>query len=226
MNIKDIKTIGIYAYISQDLKIVGGLEAQIYHLSNELQHRGYQVVLHCLAASVPSYTVKRLENGIYTFSSDDILEHIQLSDKFGERIIFSFGIRDGKIQDIATRVAKYLGCKHITFVYFTKEESDWRSTFDEKKAVTSFLERRNYIDNFKSRCAKIVKDADLVIVPTEYVRGQIVSCANYNDYAKIKVCYHGIKIDDTEVINDAKWLNLEPTFIHASRLKDPESLDK
>lgn len=226
MNIKDIKTIGIYAYISQDLKIVGGLEAQIYHLSNELQSRGYQVILHCFIESTFPHTVKQLENGIYTFSSDDVLEHLQLSDRCSEQIIFSFGIRDGKIQNAATQVAKYFGCKHVTFIYFTKEESDWRSIFDEKKAITSFLERRNYMDDFKSRCAKIVEDADLVIVPTEYVRGQIVSCANYNDYAKIKVCYHGIKIDDTEVVNKDKWLNLEPTFIHASRLKDPESLDK
>ena len=46
---KDIKTIGIYAYIDKDLNIIGGLEAQVYHLSKELEKRDYQIIIHCLA---------------------------------------------------------------------------------------------------------------------------------------------------------------------------------
>lgn len=220
----NIKTIGIYAYISYDLQIIGGLEAQVYHLSKELRQRGYQVILHCF------YNAKEIrkeytEDGIFKFSSQYFIENLNCSRLLQEDIIFSFGIRDGKIQDIASRVAKTLDKKHVTFVYFTKEESDWRSTFDSNKNTTTFKQREEYMNNFRNVCKEVVEGADLVIVPTEYVRGQLVSCVNYLDYGKIKVCYHGIKIEDT-IPNRAKWLKEKPTFIHASRLKYPESLDK
>ena len=35
----NIGTIGIYAYITYDLKVIGGLEAQVFHLANELIKR-------------------------------------------------------------------------------------------------------------------------------------------------------------------------------------------
>ena len=233
---KDIKTIGIYAYIDKDLNIIGGLEAQVYHLSKELEKRDYQIIIHCLADKsddeyIEYKSIKK--SGTPTtiiYSSKEFDDNLQFSLKMSEDIIFAFGIRDGKIFDMASKISHMLSKPLVSFVYFTKEESDWRSKFQDidniKNCDSSEKYQKEYMKKFQNICKDIVDRSDLVIVPTEYVRGQIVSCADYKDYDKIKVCYHGIPELSSMFSNNYKWLNEEPGFIHASRLKHPQSIDK
>ena len=63
------------------------------------------------------------------------------------------------------------------------------------------------MDNFRKICDEIINESNLVIVPTEYVRGQLVSCTDYKNYDKIKVCYHGIANSESMFNNNYKWLN-------------------
>ena len=82
------------------------------------------------------------------------------------------------------------------------------------------------MDNFRKICDEIINESNLVIVPTEYVRGQLVSCTDYKNYDKIKVCYHGIYESKYMHQNLNKWMIGEPSYVHASRLKHPQSIDK
>lgn len=222
----NIGTIGIYAYITYDLKVIGGLEAQVFHLANELIKRNYNVVIHCLASPSDEAKDEVVGYGLTTCSSPYFTENFAFSKRFKEDIIFAFGIRNGKIFDMASQVAKNLDVKLVSFVYFTKEESIWRSKFNTNGIETTNQYQEKFMDNYKNVCKTIVEESDLVIVPTEYVRGELVAHANYKDLYKIKVCYHGIHVDNDILPSRDKWKKLNPTFVHASRLKHPESIDK
>ena len=231
---KNIKTIGIYAYISKDLKIIGGLEAQVYHLSNELSKRGYNIIIHSLNYDNEDYFRSGVDNNISIVSIkngiNDLEKNYEISNFHNEDIIFAFGIRDGKIYKAASYTTKKMGIPLVSFVYFTKEESNWRSKFktiDNIPDCESGEEyQKEYMDNFKKICDEIISKSNLVIVPTEYVRGQLVSCTNYENYDKIKVCYHGICNSISMKQDNLKWMDGEPVFVHASRLKHPQSIDK
>ena len=232
---KNIKTIGIYAYISPKLEIIGGLEAQIYHLSKELSKRGYNVIIHSLNYDNEDYFRSGVDNdniGIVSIKDgiNNLDKNYKASKYHSEDIIFAFGIRDGKIYKAASYTAEKLGIPLVSFVYFTKEESDWRSKFKTIDNIpncdSSEEYQKEYMDNFRKICDEIINESNLVIVPTEYVRGQLVSCTDYKNYDKIKVCYHGIANSESMFNNNYKWLNEEPVFVHASRLKHPQSIDK
>jgi len=232
---KNIKTIGIYAYISPKLEIIGGLEAQIYHLSKELSKRGFNVIIHSLNYDNEDYFRSGVDNdniGIVSIKEgiNNLDKNYEVSKYHSEDIIFAFGIRDGKIYKAASYTAEKLGIPLVSFVYFTKEESDWRSKFktiDNIPDCDSGEEyQKEYMDNFRKICDEIINESNLVIVPTEYVRGQLVSCTDYKNYDKIKVCYHGIYESEHMQQNFNKWMMGEPSYVHASRLKHPQSIDK
>lgn len=239
-----MKTIGIYAYIDSNLSVVGGIEAQVFHLALTLEKLDFNVVIHCLKSTKTGLSfqkqhfvfqteVKKLSQNIQIISPNTcfdfdkaIQENIRLSKQENEDIIFSFDTRDGYISSITKFVKEELSIPLITFVYFTTEERWWRSHFIEKSKNTYYRttqnEQNQYLLNKEEVLQNILHISDLIIVPTHYVKGQIITNTGFKYGDKIKICYHGVP--ETQGFN-TKWKNIR-TFLYASRMSVPISCDK
>lgn len=241
-----MRCIGIYAYSKSYNDTVGGVEAQVTHLAQELAKRGYRVIIHCLANDDVglSYT----EAG-FTFQSSStahnnnitvvktthggplqsaVAENTRISEEYGEEIIFCFGTRDGYVFDQAIQTSKSLTIPLVSFIYFTVEERWYRSHFVSRTRTIPGLatedEKQKFFDDGEETVRRVVRDSTLVIVPTHYVRGQVLTLTGISATEKIKICYHGVS-EDLFSHDITKWDATRET-LNIARLNIPFACDK
>jgi len=153
-------------------------------------------------------------------------ENLAFSKKEKETIIFCFDTREGHVFDISRHVKEELDIPLVSFVYFTVEERWWRSQFTEwGKNRLGLADQKEEEQYFISR-QKILQDmihfSDAVIVPTHYVRGQLLALSSVEDAYKMHVCYHGIP----PVTGSRKTWKKEAPFLQACRMHVPYACDK
>lgn len=240
------RTIGIYAYSKSARDTVGGVEAQVTHLAHTLAARGFGVVIHCLAAEDVGLSFG--ENGIL-FQSEvtqqgehikvfkpahgpgfegAVEENIRVSQENNEELILCIGTRDGYVFDLAIAASKKLGIPLISFIYFTFEERWFRSHFSARTrsipGLSSQAEKRDFYAKGENVVARVVEESDLVIVPTHYVRAQVLAIAGIEKAGKVRICYHGAN-EAIFAATSRPW-NSAGNILNVARLNIPYACDK
>lgn len=238
--------IGIYGYCSAADDTYGGVESQIRHLAGALTAGGWQVVVHCLSAPLAGWHVadgdyrvgprtRRLTPGVVEFVpahgpglTGAVDENVSASAEHHEELILAFGTRDGWVFDLAFAAADQLGVPVVSFVYFTTEERWYRAQFTSRTRSVAGLaddtERSQLVESSLQVLRRVLDRSHLVIVPTDYVRGQLSGMVEPPDAAKIRVAYHGVA-PDLFAPRPQPW---EPgdTWLHVSRLSVPFAAHK
>jgi len=241
-----IKTIGIYAYTKGANDTFGGVESHVTHLSKTLVSFGYNVVIHCLAASGSGLHVqqkkftfgelcKEISPGLTVYTGVNgpgiegcVEENIEISTKKEEEVIFCFGTRDGFVFDVAIEAKNRLKIPMISFVYFTIEERWFRAQFGSRtRSIPGVASKRERDELFESGALvvdKVVKNSDLIVAPTNYVRAQILAITSVEYSAKTFVSYHGIS-DELFDRRPSKWAP-KSDFMIVARLGVPFACHK
>lgn len=245
---ESFSTIGIYAYTKSAHETIGGIEAQVTHLSRSLASEGYKVIIHFLASEDVGIQIddendfsfgSKIENAsenIKIFRPSHgpglegaIEENTLISLENKEDIILCFGTRDGYVFDLAIGAKNKLGIPLVSFVYFTVEERWYRSHFSARGrtiyGLASQAEKDAYFLSGENTVKKIVNESSLVIAPTHYVRGQLITIAGVEHTHKIKICYHGVDENLFRRTSEKDWSASDDLLIVA-RLSVPFSCDK
>ncbi|NBU69979.1 MAG: glycosyltransferase [Bacteroidetes bacterium] len=240
------RTIGIYAYSKSARDTVGGVEAQVTHLAHTLAERDFNVVIHCLAAEDVGLSFG--EDGI-TFQSEvtqqgehikvfkpthgpgfkgAIEENIRVSKENNEELILCIGTRDGYVFDLAIAASKELSIPLVSFIYFTFEERWFRSHFSSRTrsipGLASLDEKKDFYTKGEDVVSRVVEGSDLVIVPTHYVRAQVLAISGIEKAGKVRICYHGANEAIFGAVSQP-WSS-SGDILNVARLNVPYACDK
>jgi glycosyltransferase involved in cell wall biosynthesis len=235
--------IGIYAYTRFVGDTFGGVEAHVGHIASFLAASGYRVVVHCLSAPNAGWHIAAKEFSIgrrLAEKRSDLWEFIpahgpgvegcireneEVTKQFDERLILSFGTRDGFASGIALRVASKLGLRLVSFVYYTGEERWFRSQFTSRTrsiAGIASSEEKNALDaQGRAILNDVIVKSDLIVVPTHYVRGQLSNTLPPPDMVKVVVCYHGVDTGLFRLSAGKEWWQYNEKWVHVSRISTP-----
>lgn len=234
-------TIGIYGYCASAGDTFGGVESQIRHLAGALTAAGWHVVVHCLSAPLGGWHVAggefrvgarthRAADGVVEFVpahgpgfAGAVIENVAVSVEHQEQVILAFGTRDGWVFDVAFAAADQLGVPVVSFVYFTAEERWYRSQFTSRTRSIAGLaddtERTELTEHGIVVLRRVLDRSHLVVVPTDYVRGQLSALVDPPDAAKVTVVYHGVD-PGLFTRREQPWAP-GATWLHVSRLSVP-----
>lgn len=207
-------TIGIYAYTAGAADTFGGVESHVAHFAKSLTRLGMRVVIHCLSSAGPPLVMsegrvhfkERLSEavpGVIAYHplhgpgiEGAVDENVAISQAHNERTIFCFGTHDGYVFDIAIKSVERLSVSLISFIYFTIEERWFRSFFRSRtRSIAGLSSPNERLESFEyggDIVARVVAASRRVVVPTHYVRAQILAIAGVDAAPKTTVCYHGV----------------------------------
>jgi glycosyltransferase involved in cell wall biosynthesis len=157
-----------------------------------------------------------------------IAENVEISTQYGEEFILAFGTRDGWVFDIAFAAGDQLDLPVVSFVYFTAEERWFRSQFTSRTrsvaGVANEQEAALLQDSGITVLRDVMERSRAVIVPTDYVKGQLATLFDPTVMAKVAVVYHGV---DTDLFTpgSGSWQRGGP-WLHISRLSVPFAAHK
>lgn len=233
------KVIGVWAYVKSSADHFGGVETQVARLCAELRRLGASIVLHCLSSARAGWHVAdgQFRQGpscdmqSETFSvfhpqngpglEGCVSENVAVAGRLHEEVILAFGTRDGHVFDIAREGSNVLGIPLVSFIYFTAEERQYRSQFHNRTrsipGVASTAERADLIDHSLQVIVDTVAASELVVVPTMYVRDQVVNIAQ-DAMEKCRVIYHGV---DDDFVIQRNCCPPRRGWLHVSRVSLP-----
>lgn len=234
-------TIGLYGYCASADDTYGGVESQIRHVAVALAASGWRVVIHCLSTPRAGWHVadgkfavgsrtRQVADGVLEFVpahgpgfEGTVAENVATSVENHEQMILAFGTRDGWVFDVAFTAADHLGVPVVSFVYFTVEERWYRAQFTSRTrsvaGLADAIERAELADRSFEVLRRVLERSQLVIVPTDYVRGQLAALADPPDATKVAVVYHGV--DPQLFIKGPQPWQPGRTWLHVSRLSVP-----
>jgi glycosyltransferase involved in cell wall biosynthesis len=233
--------VGIYGYCTSVDDTFGGVESHIGHLARALAAAGWEVVVHCLSAATAGWhvadgefrigprtrqTAERVTEFVPAQGpgvAGAIAENIAASVEHREQAILAFGTRDGWVYDVAFAAADALDLPVVSFVYFTAEERWYRAQFTSRTRAIPGLadddERALLDDHGQEVLRRVVDRSELVVVPTDYVRGQLSALLAPPAATKIVVVYHGV--DPATFGRRTEPWTPGGAWLHVSRLSIP-----
>lgn len=234
-------TIGIYGYCAAAGDTFGGVESHLSHLASALVSAGWRVVVHCLSAPRAGWHVlggefrigphtTPITDGLIEFvpahgpgHGGAVAENVAVSRDYAEQAILAFGTRDGLVFDLALTAADELGLPVVSLVYFTAEERWFRAQFTSRtRSIAGLADpaQRQALDTEGVATLRGVLDRSaVVVVPTDYVKGQLSALVEPPDAAKIVTVYHGV---DPKLFTPRRevW-RPGGVWLHVSRLSVP-----
>ncbi len=239
-------TVGIYGYCASAADTFGGVESHLSHLARALVAAGWRVVVHCLSAPGAGWHVAdgefRVGPRTREVSADlvefvpahgpgltgAVAENVAASVRYAEQTILVFGTRDGWVFDVALAAAEELGLPAVSLVYFTAEERWYRAQFTSRSrsiaGLADAIERAALDTRGVATLRDVIERSALVVVPTDYVKGQLAALVEPPDATRIVTVYHGV---DPELFarRDRPW-GPDGAWLHVSRLSVPFAAHK
>lgn len=239
-------TVGIYAWCDDLASTPGGIESYVVNLAHQLAGRGIGVVVHCLGAGRAGWHVhdgefqvgphlREVGPALRTFVpahgpgfAGAVAENVTVSRRFDERLVLAFGTRDGYVFDLAAAAARELSRPAVAFYYHSADERWFRGQFTSRGAGVAGLagpDERAAFDAAAMAAIRALGAAfDAVVVPTEYVRGQLSTLLPPAQAARLVVAYHGC--DPAVFAPRAEaWDGIGP-WLHVSRCSVPNAVHK
>jgi len=244
--IEDAGAIGIYGWCSDVESTPGGVESLVVHLAHYLSAHGVPVVVHCLGAGNGGWHVQDKEfrvgghlaeqrPDLYAFwpahgpgFDGAVAENLAVSQRFGESVALAVGTRDSYVFDIAIAVAGERGIPAVAVYCHSGDERWYRSQFTARGAgipgLASSEERADFETSGVETVRRVGAACSAVVVPTEYVRGQLSALLSPAEMAKVQVAFHGV---DPEVFpaRSDPWDGTGP-WLHVSRCAVPNATHK
>lgn len=243
---EDAGAVGIYAWCADIEETPGGIESQIGHLARYLAGLGVRVVVHCLAGDTAGWHVRDKQfrvggqlisprRGLHVFLpahgpgvEGAIAENLAVSGRLDESVVLAFGIRDSYVFDVAAAVARERDKPAVAFYYHSADERQFRSQFTARApgvpGLASDKERVEFEAHAVGILRRLGRDFAAVVVPTEYLRGQLSAVLPPADMAKVVVAYHGVD-PGAFPPRSAAWDGAGP-WLHVSRCTVPNALHK
>lgn len=204
------------------------------------------MVVHCLASDLAGWSVednefqvreavRQVTDGVFEVRAvpgpgldGTIRSNLQVSLTFKEDLVLAFGTRDGYAFTVALGAAAELDVAVISFVYFTAEERLYRSQFSSHtRSIPSIAgqdDSRTLLLDGEQVLRRVCEESALVVVPTQYLRGQLSSQLPMDLMSKVIVCYHGV--DETLFASrGAAWI-FNTEWLHVSRVSLPFAAHK
>lgn len=238
--------IGIYGYTASVGDTFGGVEAHLLHLARHLVKHGCKVVVHCLSTPWSGWHVadgkfqvgpheREVQPGLWEFTPAHgpgvrgaIEENRHVAARHAEQMAFVFGTRDGWVFDIGIAVADALTIPVVSFIYFTAEERWFRSQFTSRTRSIPGLadceERSGLNADAVSVLERVLTSSEVVVVPTDYVKGQLSMLSCPTTAARTTTVYHGVDADLFSP-RQTHW-SAESGWLHISRLSVPFAAHK
>lgn len=244
--IHGVSAIGIYAWCSDLESTPGGLESLVVHLAHHLSTHGVPVVVHCLGGGTGGWHVRDKEfrigghcaqerPNLYAFwpahgpgVQGAVAENLAVSREFRESVVLAVGTRDSYVFDIAAMVARERDVPSVAIYCHSGDERRYRGQFTSRGAGVPGVASRDERAEFETRSVETVRrigtDYGAVVVPTEYVRGQLSALLSPAEMAKVLVAFHGA---DQEVFppRPDPWDGTGP-WLHVSRCAVPNATHK
>lgn len=235
--------VGIYAWTRELADSTGGIESYAGALAYELHRRGYRVVLHCLAAERAGWHVRDGEFRIGARVSEPlpglvefrpahgpglagaVAENDTVAREFGETVALVMGTRDEYVFDIGRRVARGRGMTLVTYIHHAAEERWFRGQFATRLGPVLGPADADELRAFDAAAGDVhmraAADADLVVVPTNYVRAQLGAALDPPEMTRTVVAFAG---PDPEVFTPRSepWTPDGP-WVHAGRAGMPNA---
>lgn len=157
-----------------------------------------------------------------------IAEHLMTSEMYNETLVLAVGTRDGYVFDVAAAVARERNLPAVASYNHAADERRFRAQFTMRGAGVPGLADADEAAAFDRDVVEAIQrmgaSFDAVVVPTEYVRGQLSAVLSPADLAKVVVAYHG---PSAEVFRPRQraWTGEGP-WLHVSRCAVPNALHK
>jgi glycosyltransferase involved in cell wall biosynthesis len=238
--------IGIYANTRSLDDAFGGLEIFVARIARAFAADGHDVVVHLLAVETagirmtragPTVTpsLRRADDHLWVFEPTNgpgldgcVDENARVTESHAEQAILAFGTRDPFVYQVAMGAAQACSVPLLSFVFCPLEERWFRSQLANRTrgiiGWASEAEQKEFISTTTDTLRQIVAGSDVVIVPTQYMRGQIAGLVGSPPPTNVRVIYHGVD-PSTVAYRQRPWDPSGP-WLHVSRLAFPEALSK
>jgi glycosyltransferase involved in cell wall biosynthesis len=238
--------IGIYANTRNLDDAFGGLEIFVARLTRSFAMAGHSVVVHLLASETAGLQLTRdgataagdlrpAYEGVSTFQPTNgpgidgcIDENAQVTRSQGEDVILAFGTRDAFVYQVAMGAARACSVPVLSFLFCPLEERWFRSQLANRTrgiiGWASEVEQKEFYATAVETVREVVAGSDRVVVPTQYMRGQLAGLVGGRPPTNVRVIYHGV---DPATVPGRRtpWDPADP-WLHVSRLAFPEALSK
>ncbi|MEU0383194.1 glycosyltransferase family 4 protein [Streptomyces chartreusis] len=231
--------IGVYAHVSSLDDSFGGVEVFTTRLVSQLAKLGHPVVLHALASTLGTAVHGAREpspgrDGVTVFHPRSgpgfdgcVRENAEVSLRHDEQIIFALGIRDPHVYQVALETGRRLGRPVVSFVYNSLNERLFRAQLANRTnyllGVASEEERTEFLAATHDSLRRTLRASDLVVVPTDYMRGEAAGVLGDTLAAHTLVNFHGVPTGEFTLVPRPEYRG---TLLHLSRMMYPQALSK
>jgi glycosyltransferase involved in cell wall biosynthesis len=214
----------------------GGVEVFAARFAQELHRRGYPVTVHCLAADLAPLgrTAVRDIKGIAVFSPERgpgfdgcIAENAATSRQRDEEIIFAIGTRDAFVYEVALGVGEALSIPVVSCHFNSVNERLFRAQLANRTnfliGVASPDERAEFAHSTTEALRRIVRRSAAVVVPTDYMRGEVSGVCGDDFSPNTLVSFHGVPAEKFQYVTRPGYRG---RLLHLSRMMYPQALSK
>lgn len=233
-----MSTVGIYAHLTSLDDSGGGVEVFSSRLATQLAEIGHHVVVHALAAPLRAPTdelaAPTQHPRVSVFSPRSgpgfegcVRENAEVTRRYGEHIIFAIGIRDPHVYQVALQAGQQTGVPVVSFIYNSLNERIFRAQLASRSpyllGLASEAEQHEFLRQTREDLRAILHDSDVVVVPTDYMRGEMAGVLEDKLATNIVVNFHGVPTREFVFEERAQYRG---RLLHLSRMMYPQALSK